>query len=351
MQHLKKNDRIAFIADLHLGVHQDSHQWHDIVLRYACWLRDALHEEGVRKLVVAGDIFHNRHEIGVNTLHTASKLFHILSDFDITLLVGNHDARLKNSSEINSIALLANSKITVYQDLKVIHAGEKILAFVPWGVPISAVPKCDIIVGHLEITNFRVACNRICDFGEQTESILDKAKLTISGHFHYRDHRKYENGDILYLGSAYELDFGDRDTQKGISILSLDTGDIKFIPNDKSPKHKKILVSDIIEKRHNSKTLQADIHNNIVSLYVDRNISTHAIDLLLAKCTQYKPLQIRTELDIYEKAQLVKDVEALSIDIDTALSEFINLLDIQASKRDVLDKCLDLYKISLTQNE
>jgi hypothetical protein len=195
--------------------------------------------------------------------------------------------------------------------------------------------------------------HKICDHGLETHNLLEKADLVISGHFHYREHRKYSNNQsILYLGSPFELDFGDRDQVKGLTILDLDTLDLEFIENDKTPKHKKIKLSDILNDNSEITKLSNTLANNFVCLTIDKNVKPEMIDLVVSKFAQFKPKHIRTDFNIFEPVQLsAADIEEFSINVDTALHEFVNLLETPVSKKDILDKCLDLYRTSLTINE
>ena len=70
-----KNNKVLFFSDLHLGVHQDSQTWHKICLDLADWIDGVMKENKLDTIFFAGDVFHDRHEIGVNTLHTAKKFF------------------------------------------------------------------------------------------------------------------------------------------------------------------------------------------------------------------------------------------------------------------------------------
>jgi hypothetical protein len=73
---------------------------------------------------------------------------------------------------------------------------------------------------------------------------------------------------------------------------------------------------------------------------------------MLSKFNQYSPKHVRTDFNIFEAVQLsATELNEVSIDIDTALHEFINLLDTPVPKKDILDKCIDLYRISQTVNE
>jgi DNA repair exonuclease SbcCD nuclease subunit len=344
------SNKVACISDIHLGVHQNSQTWHNIGIDFANWLNITLKERGIKDIIIAGDIFHNRHEIGVNTIHAAHTFFNALKDYNIVAITGNHDCYYKDKSDVNSIAILNNKNINVFQELHAETINGKKFVFCPWGVEVKDIPRCDVLVGHFEIVNFRMNQHKVCDHGVDTNNLLDKAKIIISGHFHYREHRKYPNDkSILYLGSPFELDFGDRDQVKGVSILDTDTLNIEFIENKLTPKHKKIKISDLLDGKIKIEQISAELSNNFVSLCVDRNVNEQVLELMLSKFNQYKPKHVRTDFNIFEQIQVNDtDIDGFSIDIDTALHEFVDLLETDVSKKDILDKCLDLYRISLT---
>jgi len=328
-----KQKKIACISDIHLGVHQDSQKWHNIALDFADWLDQTLIKNNITDIVIPGDIFHNRHEIGVNTLHTAQRFFEKLKKYNIVALTGNHDCYLRDKSDINSISILRNSNITIYDQLHVQEVFGKKIVFCPWGVPVDKIPTCDLIFGHFEISNFRMNQFKICEHGLETSSLLSKAPLIISGHFHIREQRDYPNKKtILYLGTPFELDFGDRDQDKGITLLDLETFELTFIKNTLSPKHKKLKLSEIIENI-NSDYLTQNLKNNFINLNIDKNIDPYKLDTLLTTLAQYRPQH------------------TVSIDIDTALEEFVDLLDTPVPKKDILEKCIEIYKLSSTANE
>jgi DNA repair exonuclease SbcCD nuclease subunit len=348
------SNKVACISDIHLGVHQNAHTWHEIALDFARWLDQELKLRDIKDIIIAGDIFHNRHEIGVNTIHCARKFFDILSNYNIVTITGNHDCYYKDKSDINSISILNGYKnVTVYQELVARTINNKKFVFCPWGIDLQEIPLCDIIVGHFEILNFKMSSHKVCDHGFESESLLDKSKLVITGHFHCRDHRKYTNGkSIIYLGSPYELDFGDREQTKGFTILDTNDLSLELVENHTTPKHKKIKISDLLDNKINLENVSDELQNNFVSLCIDRNVNEQVLNLMLSKFNQYKPRHVRTDFNIFESVQLsATELNEVSIDIDTALHEFVNLLDTPVPKKDILDKCIDLYRISQTINE
>jgi DNA repair exonuclease SbcCD nuclease subunit len=348
------SNKVACISDIHLGVHQNAQTWHKIAIDFAKWFDQELKLRGIKDIIIAGDIFHNRHEIGVNTIHCAYEFFKILQNYNIIGICGNHDAYYKDKSDVNSISILNGYKnVTVYQELTVNNFNGKKFAFCPWGTPLENIPSCDVIVGHFEILNFKMNTHKVCDHGFESESLLDKTKLVITGHFHCRDHRKYTNGkSIIYLGSPYELDFGDREQTKGFTILDTNDLSLELVENHTTPKHKKIKISDLLDNKINLENISDELQNNFISLCVDRNVNEQILNVMLHKFNQYQPKHIRTDFNIFEAVQLsATELNEISIDIDTALHEFVNLLDTPVPKKDILDKCIDLYRISQTVNE
>lgn len=347
-----KRNKVLFFSDLHLGVHQNSQTWHDIALDLATWIKQVMVDQKLDTIFFAGDVFHDRHEIGVNTLHVAKQFFDELSEFDVHIIPGNHDAFLSSTVEVNSVEILKNDKVHVYVKPTTLEVGDKKVTFCPWMTKVAELDRVDMLVGHFEIINFKMNATRICDHGDTSTDLLDKAKAIVTGHFHFRDQRQYDEGYVLYLGSPYEMDFGDRGQQKGVSIIDFSEGNLPavFVSNEVTPKHHRIKISEILSKQY--KDLPSVVENNIVSLYVDTKIDTLTLDMLITKLTQYNPLQFRTEFNILDEAQIdTKEVKKLSIDIETAFHEFVEHVETRATKKEVLDKCLDLYKLCLTSHE
>ena len=340
-----KNNKVLFFSDLHLGVHQNSQTWHNICLDLASWIDEVMQTHNLDTIFFAGDAFHDRHEIGVNTLHVARKFFDTLKKYKIHLIPGNHDAFLSSTVEVNSVEILAQPNVIVYTNPTTILVNEKKVTFCPWKTVISNLEPVDMLVGHFEIPNFKMNATKICDHGDTSANLLEKADAVVTGHFHYRDHRFYEDKFVLYLGSPYEMDFSDRGQEKGVSIIDFDKFDVEFISNNITPKHYRLKISELLQKKYTN--LAEIIKNNIVSIYVDTKLDTLTLDLLTTKLSQYGALQFRTEFDVLETAQIdTKETKKLSIDIETAFSEFVELVDTRATKNEVLDKCLNLYKLS-----
>jgi DNA repair exonuclease SbcCD nuclease subunit len=338
------NKKIAIVSDLHAGVHQNSHMWGDILLNWAEWFANECEKREITDIVIPGDIFHHRNEINVYTLHNVYNAFQKLKNFNILALVGNHDAYYKNNSKVHSISLLNEwGNIEIADKVTTFKSFGKQITLCPWGVQLEEIPESDIIFGHFELQGFNMSKYQICDHGFSSKDILSKAPLIITGHFHLRDERIYDNGKILYVGSAYQMDWGDTETTRGFYTLDLEDNEIEFIENPVSPKHFKFKLSEILD-RDTFKTIKPRFKNNIIKIILDKKIQQSKIEKLLLKLGSLNALSLQTD---YENVtSVIKDdleFEFTGIDIDQCIQEYVELLEID-NKKEIVNYLIDLYK-------
>jgi DNA repair exonuclease SbcCD nuclease subunit len=349
-----KEKKIAIFTDIHIGVHRDSPVWHQIALDWVDWFTEQVKQHNIKNILFCGDFFHNRSSVDLTTLQTGAKIIEKLKDFNLLMIAGNHDSYYKNNASVNSLSPFKGKKNIFVVDDQPLQLKDKIdICLCPWGTELDSIPNCDLLIGHFEIQNFKMNHFKVCDHGLGSDSILDKANLIISGHFHLREHRKYPNGkSILYLGSPYEMDFGERGQIKGFHILNTETLNVQFIENNNTPKHIKIKVSDLLTGNIKKEELPELLKNNFIAIDVDKKMDTQTLDLIISKFAQHQPKHVRTDFNIFEQMQLsATETEEFSFDIDKALQEFVELIDTTVPKKEILDKCLEFYKLSLVQNE
>jgi len=340
-----EDSNIACISDIHIGVHQSSGLWHGITMDFVTWFKQELIKRDIRDIVICGDVNNDRNEISVSTMCVINKFFNELKDFNIIILVGNHDAYYRDRSDINSLSLLGGwDNITIIDEVTTIEQFDKTYTFVPWAVPIEDVPKSDIIFGHFDITGFKMSRSKICADGINSYEIIDKGNLVVSGHFHLRDERKYTDGTILYLGSPYELSWRECGDTKGFYGLDLKTNKFDFVENTISPKHKKIRLSELLAAGKITQDLKDEFPGNFISFIIDTEVNTDKIDNLVTKLSALKPLSIKSDFEIENKYSVDDaNYEFTGVDIPQAIEEFVNLLDIE-KKKDVLNITLELLK-------
>jgi len=339
--------KVCCISDIHIGVHQNSNTWHDIAVEWAGWLKQQLVRKKIKDIIIAGDLFHYRDEIAVNTIHVVTDILNMWSEFNIILLVGNHDAYYKDRSEINSLSILSGwNNITVVSKPTTCTWYDKQITICPWGTEVRAIDKCDILFGHFEIQSFKYNQFKVCDSGMRATSLLKKSPLTITGHFHLREERNYKSGTILYLGNPFQMDFGDVYSSKGYYILDVPEGEYEFFENTVSPTHQKVKLSELVEYGSINEVVKRIFSNNIIKLIIDKQISPDDMDILLKKLLQLESISITADYDVnFNKFGLETDSEhdLSGVDISVAIEEFVNLLEDIPNKKEIIEYTVELY--------
>lgn len=336
--------KIGICTDIHIGIHQNSELWHNIILKWANWFKEEMIRHDIKDIIIPGDIFNDRNEIAVNTIHITTQVFNILKDFNIIIIIGNHDAYYKDRCDVHSMGLLSGwDNVTIVDDIKTITAFDRIITFIPWGQDIVKCPKSDIIFGHFNISGFKMMANKICTNGIESKDLLEKAKLVLSGHFHSRDERKYKNGTIIYVGAPYQQNWGDVEMDRGYYTLDLQTLEYNFYKNNCSPRHIKIKLSDLVDTKGYFKTIKDHLKGNIVKVIVDKKARPDILEMLVEQLLSYKPLNITTEYNINNEIVFEEEYSYDGVDMGSAVTEFVNALDID-NKQDIIDYTLELYK-------
>lgn len=339
-------NNVAIISDIHLGLHQANNMWHKISLDYAAWLRDQLHSKNIKDILVLGDIFDNRNEVAVPTLHLAYNFFKILEDFNIIMITGNHDCYYSKRTDVHSIATLDDwSNIKVIDKLLSVNLFGKTLTFCPWSTSIDDMPPSDIIFGHFEINSFKMNGSHMCEHGINAQELLKKSSLILTGHFHNTEDRQYKNGRVIYVGSPYQQNWGESNEPKGFYILDIQNSAIDFIPNDFSPRHIKIKLSELIAVGKITDNLKKEFEGNIVNFIIDKEIDQDKVDKLLSKLYSLKPLSIKSE-NILFKTNIISSEEEISfegIDIKHDIIQYINELEEVENKAELINYLTEVY--------
>ena len=338
--------KIAIFSDLHLGVHINSPTWHEISYDWAKWYTNEIKEKDIDTVIFCGDFFHSRSEITVNTLHQAGEILDLFADFNIYMIAGNHDSFYKNNCSVNSIRILrGRDNITVFDKPGLHQINGVECFFSPWGTNINDIEESDIIFGHFEIESFKMNSYKLCEEGVKSGELLARAPLVISGHFHLREERKYEKGTVLYVGSPFELDFGDESSTKGYYILDVNKKTYTFHENNVSPKHIKINLSELIKIKNFSDHGTNLFKKNIIKLAIDKSISNLDLDKLSTKLNTFKPISLTIDnLTTFDKfgAATQDEIDLSGVDISKAITDFVEMLDIQ-NKKDVTEYTISLY--------
>jgi len=331
---------------LHLGLHISSSVWHDISIDYAHWLKQTLLDRDIKDIIFLGDIVDNRNEVSVTTLHVMYKFFKILEDFNIIIIPGNHDCYYTKRSDVHSLGTLNDwPNIEVIDKLLTVNMFNKRMTFCPWNTPLQDIPTSDILFGHFEINTFKMNAGRVCDSGVDSQSILDKAPLVLSGHFHRTEERTYKNGKILYVGSPYQQSWGEYGEKKCIYLLDLHDNNLEHIPNTKSPKHIKIRLSELLAIGKITDNIKSEFSNNIINFIIDIEVEQKIVDTLLTKFYALNPVSVKTENVLLTQNIITADEEMIfeGIDVKSDIVKFITNLEEVDNKSELTNYLVNVY--------
>jgi len=344
------NNKIAIFSDLHLGVHQNSTYWLDQSVNWVKWFVEDLQKKKIKTIIFCGDFFHYRDEVSLLTLNYAQQILEMLKEFEIYMIAGNHDCYYKDTSEVNSLSLFKGwNNIKVFDkyfiEKREHYFNKKVISFCPWGTKLCDIEKSDVVFGHFELQNFKMNAHKICDDGENPALLSEKAPLIITGHFHLRDEKIIGNSMIVYIGNPFQMDFGDVHQRKGYYTLDTMTLEYEFIENSLTPKHIIMYLSRLIKLKEIETTFNSILPGNIIKLIIDKNISSDHLDTLVSKMTSYRPTDFQVDYDInYSKIKVKgdNDIDLSGVDINQAIIEFVEMLDIN-NKKEVVDYTISLY--------
>ncbi len=233
--------KIAIISDTHFGCRNDSPFFlENAISFFTNQFFPYLEENKINDVIHLGDFFDRRKYINFNTLSIVrKKIIEVFENKKINLhiTIGNHDTYYRNTNDLNSLKELLSVKyqnIKIYENPEVITFGDFCFGIVPWVTKeneqqvlefLKSCP-CRMIGGHFEIVGFQVILGIKHQHGFNT-SVFNRFDKVLSGHFHI----KQSEGNIHYLGTQYQMNFGDLHSKKGFHVYDTETDILEFIEN------------------------------------------------------------------------------------------------------------------------
>lgn len=336
---------IAVFGDTHFGkygqyfLESQLRFFHEQAIPY-------LKKNKIKNLIFTGDIFEHRKNLDVFVHNTIFEFFEHLSKsgFVIYMYLGNHDTYYKNSNEVNSLKIFNQIKnVNVIEETEEHEIGGKTFLFIPWIYDMKLYNEesksfgdYDYVFGHFDIIGSRMNKWKYSSNGLQKDAIF-KFKRVFSGHYHSKSIEKHSNGELIYVGTPYQLDRGDSGEEKGFHIIDLETDTYEFIENEKSIKYISLLYP--------SKDDFDKIQGNVVDIVVEGNVDTDELAQYQEEVNKLKPILpalLKTTAQSYSG---VVEVEELNIKpLGEMFSEYIGSLDIEDDlKKSVEEELNSLY--------
>lgn len=294
-------NKTVIVGDIHLGKKSINQVRKDKILEsqhsFFISLRKYCTENSITEIIWTGDIFDTQIAIESNIIEYAVELFaDIFSDITHHIIVGNHDIYLKDSLDISSLACLRKlSNVNVYRKPTRLTINGKNFLMTPYLVSsINKVftnnietigKKYDVVVGHFDIIGAKMESGFVSEHGLDMSILLKNIKLTISGHYH--NISNYSNGvnKIQYVGTPYQLTFGDAGDIRGFWTIDGDLN-MEFIENNVSAKFIQIDIDEV------------DSYNTFENMFVEctfpSNIEDKELFKICKKIEIKKPISFKT---------------------------------------------------------
>ena len=338
--------KVAILTDSHYGAKKGSKHLHDYFeLFYKNVFFPALEEHEVETVIHMGDAFDSRKSIDYQSLEWAKRVvFEPLKQYDVHMIVGNHDCYYKNTNNVNSPALLLKDypNIKTYSSPTNTKVGGIDMTFIPWicsenydeTLKVLKKSKAKVAMGHLELKGFRVNKHLVMEEHGLEANLFSNFTKVFSGHYHTRS----DNGTVFYLGNPYEMYWTDVNDTRGFHIF--DTETLEHTPINNPYK----LFYNIYYDDTPHQTFDASEYSNkIVKVIVRKKSKQKDFEKFIDKLYKIgiQDLKIVENFEIQENENFVIDEEENTISI---LNRYIDESECDFDKSTIKGIFQDLYK-------
>ena len=347
--------KLAIINDTHFGIRNDSPYFLEHSLEYfEKQFFPYLIENNIKTVIHLGDLFDRRKYINFNTLsQVRTRFFNYLKNNNIKLYItiGNHDTYFKNTNELNSISELFrdDDNISIIETPQILNFDGLCIGMIPWISKENEIEcfdfiqkcSCPIIAGHFEIAGFQVMNGVVHPTGI-AENIFNRFEMVLSGHFHL----KQTTNNIHYLGTQYQLNFGDANSKKGFHILDTETRILDFIHNLNDIFHIIKYKDDTDELVDILDTLPSILKNCYVKVIVNKKEKPFTFDKFIDSLYA-APVYDMSIVEDYQEKQSDTDID-IAEDTLSIINKEIDALEKVKDKTKLKVLIKDLYMESLT---
>jgi len=337
--------KVGVISDTHWGARKGSKLFHDYFeLFYKNVFFPTLEQYGIDTIIHMGDAFDSRKSIDYQSLEWAKRVvFEPLKNYEVHMIVGNHDSYYKNTNNTNSPQLLLKDypNIRTYSSPTEIKVGNLDILLLPWicmeneekSLKMIKKTKAKVAMGHLEFQGFRVNRQIIMEHGLEA-NLFENFSKVFSGHYHTRS----DNGTVFYLGNPYEIYWTDVNDTRGFTIF--DTETLEHTPVNNPYK----MFYNIYYEDTNYQTFDTrEYENKIVKVVVRKKSDTKKFEKFLDKlyASNIAELKVIENFDIQEPVEF----EAFeSEDTISILNRYIQEAEISLDKSVIQKMMQEIYQ-------
>lgn len=314
----------AFCTDIHFGKKSNSKLHNEDCIRYLEWFCEQVKADPEIDYVgFLGDWNENRSSLNVATLNYSYRGAKLLNELGMPVyfVIGNHDLYHRHTREVHSIVPFAEfDNFIIIDEPTVVEEIERTALFSPFlfndeYADMVEYLKIPVWFGHFEFKGFLVTGYSIRMPTGPNPKDFKGPRHIISGHFHKRQ----EEGNIIYMGNCFPMDFGDAgDNKRGMMTYDNVAQTREFIDWPDCPKYISIALTSLLEG-----TVKM-FPNSRVKCVVDVPISYEESTLIRETFTEKYDLR---EFTMEESAEIQKAMEDTEV-IDWDENELVSTDDL-----------------------
>lgn len=190
-------------------------------------------ENKIYNIVVGGDLYHNKNIIHSIAQSLILDLIRSHPQIHFYILDGNHDMSSMTGDGVSATKSLDNEKnVTTIHETKQIEN----IVFVPWNPKKMFKDikdsKTDYLISHFGLNEGKLnsGISIISDIGLKD---LNHFKHCFLGHYH----SPQQVGNVTYVGSPIQLDWGEKNEEKRFLSIDSETGSVISIPTTSYKKY------------------------------------------------------------------------------------------------------------------
>lgn len=306
-------------------------------------LHPYIKQHNIKHIIQTGDLYDSR--VANSNIAVAESITRFFGKFDsdteFHTIVGNHDIFYLNKISPNAQETYLEdiSIVKTYSKPQTIEIDNVLIDFVPWICEENkdeifqfiAKTKSKLCVCHPEITGFKMNKESFCQHGLD-RNIFSKYDLVIAGHFH----EKSTSGNITYVGTPNQHNWGDVDSQRGFHVFDTESMKLEFIENP----YKLFTRFDYVDGM-SAKDLT--VAEQYVKIILPVNYDENKYKLFLSELWEQNPLEIMGIETIVDKQS---DIEVTSEQVESGSFDLKSfLIDHSKSISDEYDEEIydDIY--------
>ena len=263
----------------------------DICLDYLDHLMSYGEQNEIKIMIIVGDIFEKSSKIHNDAFIPLFFKFMEMKEagWEIYIVLGNHDIfSVDNDSLVETFSVFGK----VIKDFEQIEIDGKEIDFLAYTKDPTDVPQeGGTLMTHLSIADFQFDNKyHVNEKAGMPRSTFEGYDLVFTGHFH----RPQQKGNVIYVGSPYQMNFGEKGQEKGFVVFDLQTNEWERVIYDQAPVYKVIDGTNFLEEDVENCFIQVEIKDKVDNFVKLKHIlyEKGAIDVSPVFCEEVTEVEI-----------------------------------------------------------